>query len=152
MSPPDLHNIYEGQYEAWQLNESVDDFLKRLPPRTTSLSVGPWIWVANPFPEAREASGRRAKIQEELIPRGQELLIAAKQERDYIRKANAQKTTVNHLLNQESEKLKERLSKLAEEANVLTGKVGMTATVYLHANVGSGCSFLPLASSTAYGD
>ena len=50
-----LHNIYENQPSGRQLSESADEFLARLPPRTTSVSeVGPWIFVANPFPDARK--------------------------------------------------------------------------------------------------
>ena len=45
-----LYNPYEGRMNARQLNESVEDFLKRLPPRTTAVSPEcPWIFVANPY-------------------------------------------------------------------------------------------------------
>ena len=50
-----LHNIYENQPSGRQLSETADEFLARLPPRTTSISeVGPWIFVANPFPDAQK--------------------------------------------------------------------------------------------------
>ena len=38
-----LYNRLEGVSTARQLDESVDDFLKRLPPRTTITSN--WIWI-----------------------------------------------------------------------------------------------------------
>ncbi|KAL8870015.1 MAG: hypothetical protein Q9174_003841 [Haloplaca sp. 1 TL-2023] len=44
-----LYNPYEGRTYARQLNESVEDFLQRLPPRTTAASFEcPWIFVSNP--------------------------------------------------------------------------------------------------------
>ncbi|KAK0724764.1 hypothetical protein B0H67DRAFT_482773 [Lasiosphaeris hirsuta] len=45
-----LHNRYEGKPGAWQLTESVDDFLARLPPATTNWQPGlDWIFIGNPF-------------------------------------------------------------------------------------------------------
>jgi hypothetical protein len=42
-TPINLHNIYEGRADAWQLHESVEDFVKRLPPRTTSIDLCPYV-------------------------------------------------------------------------------------------------------------
>ncbi|KAG8162633.1 hypothetical protein KVR01_007111 [Diaporthe batatas] len=48
--PPKLHNPYEGQVCAKQLGETMSDFLARLPPATTDVTLSiPWIYVANPF-------------------------------------------------------------------------------------------------------
>ncbi|KAH6890956.1 hypothetical protein B0T10DRAFT_595013 [Thelonectria olida] len=45
-----LHNPYVGVYYAWQLTETIDAFLKRLPPRTTEQADGiPWIYICNPY-------------------------------------------------------------------------------------------------------
>ncbi|KAK0610471.1 hypothetical protein B0T17DRAFT_544647 [Bombardia bombarda] len=45
-----LHNRYAGQPSAWQLSESVDAFLARLPPSTTDWRPElDWIRIANPF-------------------------------------------------------------------------------------------------------
>ena len=50
-NPPRLSNPYEGLALAKQNSETIDAFLTRLPPSTTSISAGgPWIWVANPYP------------------------------------------------------------------------------------------------------
>ncbi|KAJ0115880.1 hypothetical protein J7T55_004049 [Diaporthe amygdali] len=47
---PALHNPYEGQVSAKQLNETIAAFLARLPPATTDVTPEiPWIYVANPF-------------------------------------------------------------------------------------------------------
>ncbi|KAG6006115.1 hypothetical protein E4U54_000227 [Claviceps lovelessii] len=45
-----LHNSYAGVKYAWQLTETVDDFLHRLPPATTNQTEDlPWIFICNPF-------------------------------------------------------------------------------------------------------
>ena len=40
---------YKGRPDAWQHNETINDFLRRLPvtePETAN--VGPWLWVSSP--------------------------------------------------------------------------------------------------------
>jgi len=45
-----LHNPYEGVRYAWQLDETVDAFLARLPPSTTPVTaVDHWIYICNPY-------------------------------------------------------------------------------------------------------
>lgn len=45
-----LHNPYEGVRYAWQLDETVDAFLARLPPSTTRVTADDhWIYICNPF-------------------------------------------------------------------------------------------------------
>ncbi|KAJ6780892.1 hypothetical protein PWT90_05552 [Aphanocladium album] len=45
-----LHNPYAGVPYAWQLTETVDDFLARLPPATTNQTLKtPWIYICNPY-------------------------------------------------------------------------------------------------------
>ncbi|EQB51365.1 hypothetical protein CGLO_09098 [Colletotrichum gloeosporioides Cg-14] len=45
-----LHNPYVGVPYAWQLTETVSDFLNRLPPETTEGTAEvPWIFICNPF-------------------------------------------------------------------------------------------------------
>ncbi|KAG5948747.1 hypothetical protein E4U53_006164 [Claviceps sorghi] len=63
-----LHNPYAGVEYAWQLTETLDDFLHRLPPATTNQTEHvPWIFVCNPF-VAREAKG----TSDEAFMRGNE--------------------------------------------------------------------------------
>lgn len=59
---PKLHNPYEGQISAKQLNETMAAFLSRLPPATTDATPDiPWIYVANPFiPREGGAGGEEA--------------------------------------------------------------------------------------------
>ncbi|KOS18149.1 UPF0696 protein C11orf68 -like protein [Escovopsis weberi] len=48
--PSSLHNPYAGVPFAWQLTETVQDFLERLPPATTDWTpLCPWIYICNPF-------------------------------------------------------------------------------------------------------
>ncbi|KAE9572388.1 hypothetical protein CGMCC3_g11372 [Colletotrichum fructicola] len=45
-----LHNPYAGVPYAWQLTETLSDFLNRLPPETTEGTADvPWIFICNPF-------------------------------------------------------------------------------------------------------
>lgn len=55
-----LHNPYEGVDYAWQLTETVDAFLSRLPPSTTPRleSKRPWIYICNPY-----IGGRRPRVE-----------------------------------------------------------------------------------------
>ncbi|KAH8645637.1 hypothetical protein BX600DRAFT_519227 [Xylariales sp. PMI_506] len=63
-----LHNPYAGVPYAWQLTETVDAFLDRLPPATTTeSSIGPWIFVCNPYISRKDL----AKAQSQSI-RGSE--------------------------------------------------------------------------------
>ncbi|KAI4597821.1 hypothetical protein KJ359_004098 [Pestalotiopsis sp. 9143b] len=53
LAQPDVshfHNPYAGVKSAWQLTETVDSFLDRLPPASTDeAKVGPWIFICNPY-------------------------------------------------------------------------------------------------------
>ena len=47
------YNPWEGDETAKQLGEPLDTFLSRLPPSTTTVAAGPWIWIANPYSSQR---------------------------------------------------------------------------------------------------
>ncbi|THY60875.1 DUF1917-domain-containing protein [Aureobasidium pullulans] len=61
--PDVLYNRLEGVQGARQLNETVDEFLKRLPPKTTT--TGPWIWITCPVVKNEESKFRHAPESEE---------------------------------------------------------------------------------------
>ncbi|TGJ84003.1 hypothetical protein E0Z10_g4784 [Xylaria hypoxylon] len=67
-----LHNPYAGDTYAWQLTESVDAFLSRLPPATTGEAPGHcWIWVCNPYIKRKsrnEAQNQRVRGGEDEAP------------------------------------------------------------------------------------
>lgn len=65
-----LHNPYAGVPYAWQLTESVGDFLARLPPSTTAQTEDrPWIFICNPY----IARGRpKAQAQNQNVRGGED--------------------------------------------------------------------------------
>jgi len=66
-----LRNPYESQAEAKQLDESINVFVHRLPPSSSTWEdVGPWIWVGNPHVQHRPV---REDLTE-LMKRGSRLL------------------------------------------------------------------------------
>jgi hypothetical protein len=127
--PPtlELFNFRQGQSDAWQLGESVDDFIKRLPPFTTSMFTCPWIWAENPYRNPRDKSA--SPRVEYFTWRGMELLDQSLQKRHDIQAegAHGPKGMVIRLLNQESKALQQRIASLASETHVLSGKVNQVA-------------------------
>jgi hypothetical protein len=127
--PPtlELFNFREGQSDAWQLGESVEDFIKRLPPYTTSMSTYPWIWAENPYRNPRDKSA--SPQIDYFTSRGMELLEESLQKRHDIQAegAHGPRGMVTRLLNQESKALQQRIASLASETHVLSGKVNRIA-------------------------
>ncbi|KAF2007820.1 DUF1917-domain-containing protein [Amniculicola lignicola CBS 123094] len=122
MPPPDLFNPLQGRPDAWQLEETVDDFIKRLPPLTTSASVVEWIWVSNPHRSAQIQSGPMHVA--DLVRRGSQLLKHSLEDREDVQAQSFQKAqgTVMRMLHQAGEDLKTRLNELAAQTNVISGK------------------------------
>lgn len=60
-----LHNPYAGVRHAWQLDETVDAFLARLPPSTTPVTATEfWIYICNPFiPRKAKSTSANQKVQ-----------------------------------------------------------------------------------------
>ncbi|KAI1489682.1 hypothetical protein F5X96DRAFT_679574 [Biscogniauxia mediterranea] len=67
-----LHNPFAGVPYAWQLTETVDAFLERLPPATTDATLqNPWIWICNPYIERKakaEAENQMVRGGEDEMP------------------------------------------------------------------------------------
>ena len=64
-------NIYEDYASGRQLSETVEAFMKRLPPLSTSIiEYGPWIYVANPYFPRNHAREDQATF----VRKGHELL------------------------------------------------------------------------------
>ncbi|KAL2024812.1 hypothetical protein VTK56DRAFT_5633 [Thermocarpiscus australiensis] len=114
-----LHNEHEGDPYAWQLSESVDDFLARLPPATTDLRPGvEWIWISNPFipPRPRQALDRFLEAgteRLELFSSFQKMASASGGKSDVAIQRDVAKAR--------AETAKD-LRELAADCNVLTGK------------------------------
>jgi hypothetical protein len=73
-----LYNPQEGQPGAWQLSETIEDFLARLPPATTDWRPRmDWIWVANPY----RSSGPKSELDEFRQGGAERLALFAKFEK-----------------------------------------------------------------------
>lgn len=63
--------MYEDYPSGRHLSETVEDFLRRLPPLTTNIrDHGPWIYIANPY----SPKGRPQEDQATFVRKGRELL------------------------------------------------------------------------------
>jgi hypothetical protein len=119
----ELCNPLEGRPDAWQLGESVDEFIKRLPPFTTSIYIYPWIWAHNPHRNPRDKSP--SPRVEDFTSRGMWLLKQSLQMRRDIQQEGFRgpKAVMNKHLSEESKALQQRIADLANETHVLSGKV-----------------------------
>ena len=115
-----LHNRYEGMNSAWQINETADDFVKRLPVHGSAWA-GPWLWVANPYSDRdAEPEYESAKFKQ-LGPR---LLREHLEHKQQVTEENPGKTpaVITRKLLPARTKLKEDILALSKEAGMLCGK------------------------------
>ncbi|KAF2821754.1 DUF1917-domain-containing protein [Ophiobolus disseminans] len=119
---PILFNPGQGSADAWQLGESVDDFVRRLPPLTTSVFTCPWIWAHNPHSDPHD--GSTSHRADEFRSRGVDLLDHSLQNRQQIQAKNKHgpRAALTKALNQESKELQQRITDLAAECGILSGK------------------------------
>ncbi|KAL1593899.1 hypothetical protein SLS60_010632 [Paraconiothyrium brasiliense] len=118
----ELSNPGEGQPGSWHLGETAEDFVKRLPPVTTSASDFEWIWVHNPYPQIHGKSKEANAL--DFTIRGQELLVRSLQIRKDIESKgqSRNRSVITRRLNEESNVLHRRITELAAETNVVCGK------------------------------
>ncbi|KAH7392369.1 hypothetical protein DE146DRAFT_138492 [Phaeosphaeria sp. MPI-PUGE-AT-0046c] len=121
---PVLFNPGQGSPDAWQLGESVDDFVRRLPPFSTSISTCTWIWAHNPHFDVRDKNKVVSHRVDELRNRGSELLGRSLQARQELqsRYLHGPKAALTQSLNAESKILQQRINDLAVECGILSGK------------------------------
>ncbi|KAF4774702.1 hypothetical protein HER10_EVM0002567 [Colletotrichum scovillei] len=133
-----LHNPYAGVPYAWQLTETVNDFLDRLPPETTEHSERlPWIFVCNPYIRRKDrfnAQNQRSRGNEDEAPEEEgsrlDTLIEGGSERleillNYklgLEKTNKSKTVQAKLLRQEQEDATRDIMGLAHMCKIKAGK------------------------------
>ncbi|KAL8720105.1 MAG: hypothetical protein Q9225_002981 [Loekoesia sp. 1 TL-2023] len=116
-----LYNPYEGRICARQLNESVEDFLKRLPPLTTRVSLEcPWIFVANPHATSRPTDCDQGGFMQAA----EEMLEEFSQKRNDVEKAmvGKAKASITRKLTPLRKSLEEELLAKAKEKNFTSGK------------------------------
>jgi hypothetical protein len=111
------------QTEVEKPSSPVEEFIKRLPPFTTSAHAFPWIWAENPYrnPRNKTATPR----VDYFTDHGLQLLEQSLKKRADIEAEIARKPRcmVTRMLNQESKALQQRIANLASETHVLSGKV-----------------------------
>ncbi|RDW68020.1 hypothetical protein BP6252_09416 [Coleophoma cylindrospora] len=137
VKPAKLFNPLEGDLSARQLTESLDEFLQRLPPRTTRISFGrPWIWIANPY----TASNRDLRAKSTDAPRedppgdmesrhrfqtaGRALLDELSQKRSHVEAEMKGKVAavITRATNKYREETVRKIHELAAETKTTTGK------------------------------
>ncbi|EUC47936.1 hypothetical protein COCMIDRAFT_34503 [Bipolaris oryzae ATCC 44560] len=121
-SKPELFNRLQGQLDAWQLGESVDDFIRRLPPLTTPISKCPWIWAENPHRNPHDKPPYPNVA--DFTNRGMQLLHESLESRHKIHELGATqpKGSVTKKLSQESDSLQACIASIAKDTHVLSGK------------------------------
>ncbi|KAH0345326.1 DUF1917-domain-containing protein, partial [Aureobasidium melanogenum] len=121
-----LYNRLEGVPTARQLDETVDEFLKRLPPRTTF--TGDWIWVTCPIlkgrskaAELRHAPDLKESL-EQMMNRARALLSQFAAEKERLVSANPNSAQFTRKLGPLRERLKEDILDSAVASGVTNGK------------------------------
>ncbi|CAD0083325.1 unnamed protein product [Aureobasidium vineae] len=126
---PVIHyNRLEGVTTARQLTETVDEFVKRLPPRTTFMK--PWIWITCPIVNGKgKIAAFRHNLEQEESPeqmtnRAHALLsqFAAEKERITSANPNSTQSTITRKLGSLREQLKEDILDIAVASGMTNGK------------------------------
>ncbi|KAF7555040.1 hypothetical protein G7046_g6655 [Stylonectria norvegica] len=133
-----LHNPYAGVPYAWQLTETVEAFLHRLPPKTTLLTLKtPWIFICNPYiprvnksqaanqlskgneDEAPEEEGSRTQL---VVDGGLERLGLVTSFSEGMKKSRKSTSTQEREINKERKQAAEDILHLAHAGKVRAGK------------------------------
>ncbi|KAI9745997.1 MAG: hypothetical protein M1818_000678 [Claussenomyces sp. TS43310] len=133
-----LYNPYEGSVFGRQLDESVDDFLKRLPPATNQVSdTIPWIRIANPYttreslsPDASANNAGEEAPQEEssrwasFVTTGNIVLrhLAQARKNYEVEFASQPAMRRTRALNSERDQAVKKIQELAAEKHCVAGK------------------------------
>jgi hypothetical protein len=121
----ELKNPYEGDPAARQLNESVDEFLKRMPVLNHPF-VGPWLWIANFFSRGQTFDeNHNSSNVPGFIKKGQILLQEYLDKRSQLEREfpNLAAGSITRRLGPDREKLKDNLLQVAKSCEILAGKV-----------------------------
>lgn len=144
-----IHNGYQDVASARQLNETVGQFLARLPPATTRVTLDcPWIYIWNPFvPSDRKTSGQGdddtvggGEMTDEFIVQAQKRLD---QYEAFVEKNRTQTGKISKKIREESKEFTGDILKLAGQLGVTEGKVSM----FLPSSGVTGCLRYLLARS-----
>ncbi|KAK4539572.1 hypothetical protein LTR36_010849 [Oleoguttula mirabilis] len=116
---------FEGHRDAWQQNETVKDFLRRLPvddPKTGL--VGPWLWVGNPKISRRLKDHLQKTDTHAFIEGASALFEAFTTQKDMIEAATLSKVpaTITKNVKPYKEQLEDALISLAVQTATTCGK------------------------------
>jgi hypothetical protein len=116
---------FEGNLSAWQHNETIQDFLRRLPvddPKTEN--VGPWLWVGNPQIKISHREHERQRDEAAFVKGGQQLLNDFLNMKSKIEATNKDKApqTITRYMRPYREQLENDLHQLAVKSHLTTGK------------------------------
>lgn len=114
------YNPWEGDIMAKQLHETLDTFLARLPPSTTTVTSGPWIWIANPLSSQRPLQIDVAGFKTS----GNDLLEEYMKRKAKAEAENPGKPpgTITHILKADREWLEKSIVDLAKSKGMTNGK------------------------------
>lgn len=115
----------EGCPASWQHNETVVDFLRRLPvddPATAR--VGPWLWVSNPQPKRHWQEQRSKFALYDFTSAAEALLESFVDQRTKLEKDNPGKTaaTITRKMGPYKETLESDILLTARKHHVTSGK------------------------------
>lgn len=119
------HDRSKGHPAAWQQDETIDDFLKRLPvadPGTAN--VGPWLWVGNPQISWSQKKHAEKEDVEAFVEAGEELLEAFLKRKSKTEAENPDKApaTITRYMRPYRDQLEEDLLRAAVETGTTCGK------------------------------
>ncbi|TVY83098.1 UPF0696 protein-like protein [Lachnellula suecica] len=130
-----MYNPYEGSDCGRQLGESVDEFLQRLPPSTTTQDSDrtPWIFIANPYRKAPKPGNENALAEgppdddsewAKFVTIGNNLLQELVILRNQIEKEkpNSAKATVTRAVNVQRDVIVKQLLDYAIDLHCTSGK------------------------------
>lgn len=116
---------FEGDDSAWQQNESVVDFLRRLPvEEPATAAYGPWLWVGSPFyNRSWKAQDARHDLQA-MMDQTAQLLVDFAEQRSKIEKQNPGKppATITRKLGPYRDVLEENILSTAVKTGMTIGK------------------------------
>ncbi|KAM0718031.1 hypothetical protein Q7P37_006363 [Cladosporium fusiforme] len=120
-----LNTAFEGQSAAWQHNETVLEFLRRLPvDEPATARVGPWLWVGSKMIKQHWKRSKPAERLSTFMAETEPLLDGLMQQRATIEQQNPGKAlgTITRKMGPYRDQLQIDLLKNATRTGVTSGK------------------------------
>jgi hypothetical protein len=118
-------DYFKDHAAAWQQDESVQDFLSRLPVNDpSSAQVGHWLWVGSPATPRIHAERRELEDTDAFIGRAQTLLDDFRLERGKVERDHPDKVAavISRKMSSHRDRLESDLLSLAIETGTTCGK------------------------------